>query len=43
MTWYDKDDCKELERAILDFYIHSFVHVFHRLLIPPAVLPADWP
>ena len=39
---YDADKFRETMRASVAFYVRMFVDTFHRLPIPPAVLPEDW-
>lgn len=35
-------EVSRLERIVLNFYVTSFVRIFHRLPIAPAVLPSNW-
>ena len=31
-----------VQRSAVNFYVHSFVSVYHRLPVPPALLPPQW-
>ncbi|EPS95014.1 hypothetical protein FOMPIDRAFT_1054558 [Fomitopsis schrenkii] len=31
-----------VQRAAVDFYVRSFISTYHRLPVPPAVLPGNW-
>ncbi|KAH9913612.1 uncharacterized protein B0H18DRAFT_887962 [Fomitopsis serialis] len=39
---YQAEDYKRLQQSVLAFYVRSFVNVFHRLPVSPAVFPDNW-
>ena len=38
----EPDVFARVQRSAVDFYVRSFVSVYHRLPVPPALLPSDW-
>lgn len=42
LVMLEPDVLSRLELVVLKFYVSSFVRVFHRLPIAPAVLPSGW-
>ena len=34
---------ERVQRAAVDFYVRSFVSLYHRLPVPPALRPMNWP
>ncbi|KAH9830169.1 uncharacterized protein C8Q71DRAFT_717264 [Rhodofomes roseus] len=42
MDW-PSDKFTTVQRIAVEFYVHTFVRVFKRLPIPPAVVPVNWP
>ena len=38
----EPDAFARVQRSAVDFYVRSFVSIYHRLPVPPALLPSDW-